>query len=156
MKQRFKVSKGHTNSFLPSWALKNVTWSGLSEVLSRRMAQRTQICPPNVLKFDFVGRWSDVWRYRRVFRIYFLRIGHRINRLGRICLSDVICRRIALRNRSVRTARLKKRLVKSMKRCFRVSKGHTMSFTASWASKNSTWMKSLKWWFKWANGPENS
>jgi hypothetical protein len=51
---------------------------------------------------------------------------------------------------------LKKRRVRSMKGCFKVSKCHANSFCASWASKKATWTKKLMWWLKNAYVPENS
>jgi hypothetical protein len=43
--------------------------------------------------------------------------------------------RIALNNHNLPSWHLKKRLVNSMKRCFKVSKGHATFFSTFWASK---------------------
>jgi hypothetical protein len=42
------------------------------------------------------------------------------------------------------------------KRCFKVFQGHTNSFSAFWASKKATCLKSLKCCFNYPNGPEKS
>jgi hypothetical protein len=80
------------------------------------------------------GHWnafSTFWAFKKRFR--------------RIRESDDLSRRMGLRT-NLPSGRLKKTIVvKAMNRCFKVSKFHANSFSASWASKKSTWTKLLTW-----------
>jgi hypothetical protein len=67
-------------------------------------------------------------------------------------LTDVLSRRMALRIHNLSSGRLQKRLMKSMKRCFKVPKGHSNSFSVFWESNKATWTNSIKWCFKYADG----
>jgi hypothetical protein len=113
--------------------------SRLSDVLSRRVALRTSNLPHDVLKTT-LGVDDVVSRCGKAMGTHFLQPAHRTSD-GRIC--DVL-NRPKDKKHNPSSRRLKKRQVKSMKRCFKVSKGHANSFSASRSSKKETWTNSLK------------
>jgi hypothetical protein len=97
----------------------------------------------DVLKKDFCEVDEVDSSFRKTMQTRFLHPGHRIKLLERSRLSDV-SRRMGLRTLNLPSGCLKKRLVKLMKRCFKVTKGHANSLSASWESTKATWMLSLK------------
>jgi hypothetical protein len=79
--------------------------------LSRLMALKTNSLHSRRLKkILWWSRRSDVWICGKVMRTHFLLPGHRKQRLGEICLSYDLSRRITLTTHNLPSGRLKKRL----------------------------------------------
>jgi hypothetical protein len=103
------VSRSH---FLhPEFRLKRLGRSRISNFLIRRMALRNDNLSSGRLK-TLLSRWSDVSRCRKAIKTHFRHPEHWIKRLGQILLSDVLCRRRALRILNFPSECLKKRLLR--------------------------------------------
>jgi hypothetical protein len=141
--------KGHSNSFSATWAsTKRFGRSRLSDVLSRWMAQGNHNPFSRRIKKCPVKSMERCFKVSKAILTHFLPPAHRKKRLGRSCLIDVLSSWIAQGNHNRFNRRLKKRQMKSMKRCLKVSKGHANTFSASWTLEKATWTKSLNWCFK--------
>jgi hypothetical protein len=138
MKLCFKDRKTIQNHFLHSGHLKKrLVRSSWSHILDRQMALRTHNLSSRRRKErHWLSRWTQESRRRKAMRTNFVDPGHWKKQLGRCRLSDVLSRWMAQRTFILPPICLKRRLVKSMKRCFKVTKCHAKSFSASWASKN--------------------
>jgi hypothetical protein len=106
------MSKGNSNVFSTFWEFKKrfgpIRQSGVS---SRRMALVTENLPSGRLKKRlWWRRWRDVCRCRFAMRTNFVLPGHREMWLSRSRLSDVLSRRMGLRNHNLPFWRLHKRL----------------------------------------------
>jgi hypothetical protein len=89
-----------------------------SDDLSRRMAQINHNLPSGRLKMRlWLWRWSDISWCRRAMRTNFLLSGYPRNRFGLSRESFVLSRWMALRSHNLPSGRLKKRPVKSSKKC---------------------------------------
>jgi hypothetical protein len=157
IKRWFKVSKGQAKSYPVSWASKKAIFKkSLKLCLSRRMVLITHnLTSERVKKRHRWSRWSDVPRCQRTLRNYFVYLGHWKKGLGRSRLSDVLSRRMVRRNHYLPPWRLKKRLwwrqwndVSSCQKAMRNNFLHS--------AHRAIFTKSLKWCFKFVNGPENS
>jgi hypothetical protein len=134
---------------------KRFEWSHGS-VLSSRMALITNILLLDVLKTTLLNSTERCFKVSKGHTNSFCASWHRKKPLGWNCFSDVLSRLMALKTHYLFLDVLKTTLVNSMKRCFKVSRDHTNKFSASWASKKATCVKSFKCWFRYPNGSENS
>jgi hypothetical protein len=150
MKGCLNVSKGQTTYIPNPEDRKNrLRWNRLRDVLIRRMALKTHNLPSERLKmWLWWWRWSDVSWCRKAIQTHFSHFGHSKKQFVRSHRDDVLSRRMDVRTHNQPTARLKKRMLKSMKRYIKVSKGHRNSFSAFCESRKSSWMKTLKWCLK--------
>jgi hypothetical protein len=119
----------------------------LRDVLCRRIALRTRNFRSGRLKKRLWWiRWSNVSRYRKTMRTHFCNLGIEKKRFGQIYLSVDLSRRITLITHNLPSWRLN--LLKSMKGWFKLSIGHTNTFSPCWAPKKATLMNSLEWCIK--------
>jgi hypothetical protein len=91
--------------------IEKATWTkSFKWDLSIRMDQRTNnLASERTKKRLRWSRWSDVSRCRRAMPTYFLHLRHRRKRLWRICVTDVLSRRMALRTHNLSSRLLKKK-----------------------------------------------
>jgi hypothetical protein len=126
-------------------------------VTSRQIALRTDKLVSESFKMRFWWcRWRDVSWCLNAIRTHFLNCGHSKKLFVRSHESDFEKDEWPYEHVTCLLNVLKKTLLKSLKRWFKVSKGHTITFSASWASKKATWTNSQRWSFKYEVGPENS
>jgi hypothetical protein len=138
----FQGIRGPWKIFCDSWALKKATMSkSFKWCLSRRMVWRTHYLPPVRLKKRLCwSRWSDVWRCQKTMRNNFLHSAHRaiFTESLKWCFNLMN----GPENSKSESGRVKKN-IKSLKRCFKVSRAMRNHILHSGHRKKLHWLYRL-------------